>query len=209
MVQLISRRQSLRGLAALAAAPLAGCATWINYGDISGDNELKGRVRVDWVREDKFIYRKTIGDALSFRPSFMTTPIVPDEMYTDGGSVPRVFWSIPGLSPWALAPAYIIHDWIFFVHRCNPPNVPDEVRNITFRQSALILAEIGKALVEHGLIEHNMLEAIVWGVSTRYAEGLWNRPVTPQECAPPTALRRLGGKTIVNFTIPPKIRRLR
>ena len=152
----------MRGLAALAAAPLAGCGTWVNYEDISGDNELKGTVRVDWIGEDKFIYRKT-ADPLSFRPSFMTTPIVPDDMFTDGGSVPRVFWSIPGLSPWGLGPAYIIHDWIFEVHRCNRSNVPDEVRRITFEQSALILAEIGKALIEHGLIEHNMLEAIVWG----------------------------------------------
>src|SRR5262249_41845045 len=55
---------------------------------------------------------------LSFRPSFMTTPIVPEDMFTTGGSVPRVFCSIPGLSPWGLGPAYIIHDWLFFVHRC-------------------------------------------------------------------------------------------
>jgi hypothetical protein len=208
MVQPISRRQSLRGLAALAATPLAGCGTWINYEDISGNNELKGTVNVEWIGEDKFIYHPR-GEPLSFRPSFMTTPIVPETMFTDGGSVPRVFWGIPGLSPWGLGPAYIIHDWLFFVHRCNPPNVPAEVRAIDFDKSALILAEIGKALIEHGLIEHNMLEAIVWGVRTRYAEGLWNRPGTPQECTPPRALRSLRGKTVVNFTIPPKIRRLR
>jgi hypothetical protein len=214
MIQFTSRRQILRGLAAFAAAPLAGCGTWINYEDISGDNELKGTVQVDWIGEgregDKFIFRKKLADPLSFRPSFMTTPIVPEDMFTTGGSVPRVFWSIPGLSPWGLGPAYIIHDWLFFVHRCNPPNVPAEVRNIDFRQSALILAEVGKALIEHGLIEHNMLEPIVWAVSTQYAESLWDRPVTPQECAPPPpALRRLRGKPIVNFTIPPRIRRVR
>ena len=78
MTQFISRRQSLCGLAALAAAPLSGCGTWINYEDI-GSGDLKGTVRVDWVGEDKFIYRKT-SDPLSFRPSFMTIPIVPDEM---------------------------------------------------------------------------------------------------------------------------------
>src|SRR5262245_52990257 len=207
MNHFISRRQSLCGLAALAAAPLSGCGTWINYGDI-GSGELKGTVRVDWVGEDRFIYRKT-SDPLSFRPSFMNTLIVPDDMFTDGGSVPRVFWGIPGLSPWGLGPAYIIHDWLFFVHRCSPPNVPEEVRKIDFDQSARILAEIGKALIEHGLVQHNMLEAIVWAVSTRYARDLWIRTGTPQECASPRMLRSLRGNTVVKFSIPPKIRRLR
>jgi hypothetical protein len=53
----------------------------------------------------------------------MSTAIVPETMYTDGGSVPQILWGIPGLSPWALGPAYIIHDWIFLVHsieRCLP-----------------------------------------------------------------------------------------
>ena len=205
MTQFISRRQSLCGLATLAAAPLSGCGTWINYEDI-GSGDLKGTVRVDWVGEDKFIYRKT-SDPLSFRPSFMKIPIVPDDMFTDGGSIPRVFWAVPGLSPWGLGPAYVIHDWLFVVHRCNPPNVPDEVRTITFPQSALILAEIGKALIEHGLVQHNMLEAIVWAVRTRYAEGLWNRPGTPEDCATPRLLKGLRGTTVVNFSIPPRIRR--
>src|SRR6266851_6434044 len=72
--------------------------------------------------------------------------IVPGLMYTDGGSIPRVFWSVPGLSPWAFGPAYIVHDWLFVVHRCHWP-APPEVQAITFEQSAQILAEVGKSLV--------------------------------------------------------------
>ena len=73
---------------------------------------------------------------------------------------------IPGLSPWALGPAYIIHDWIFLVHRCNLP-APPEVKAITFPQSAQILAEVGKALVDANLISDDRLEEIVWAVRTK------------------------------------------
>jgi hypothetical protein len=139
----------------------------------------------------------------------MSTAIVPETMYTDGGSVPQILWGIPGLSPWALGPAYIIHDWIFLVHRCSLP-APPEVKAITFEQSAQILAEVGKSLVEAGLIKDNRLEEIVWAVRTKYALSLWERPPTPRECetpvVSPTARKRLGlrdSKTVVNFVIPP------
>lgn len=194
-----------QALALLAVTTLASCVPWIPSEDLpSGD--LKGRVIVQWDHEDHFIYLKQ-SNPLSFQPSFMTTPIVPETMYTDGGSVPRIFWSIRGLSPWGLGPAYIIHDWIFEVHRCHRP-APAEVANITFEQSALILAEVGKALIEARLIQHDMLNEIVWGVRTRYARDLWDSPATPEECKPPpiAALRRLrpglAPSTVVDFTIP-------
>lgn len=119
--RLRGRRLLVLGL--LFATTLAGCASWITY----GDGYLKGHVVVEWRREDKFVYRPDPNDLFSFKPSFMkTTAIVPGTMYTDGGSIPRIFWSIPGLSPWGFGPAYIIHDWLFVVHRCHW-NAPPEV----------------------------------------------------------------------------------
>jgi hypothetical protein len=144
------------------------------------------------------------------RPSFFKGKdnIVPETMYTDGGSVPQILWGIPGLSPWALGPAYIIHDWIFLVHRCDLP-APPEVKAITFDQSAQILAEVGKSLVEAGLIKDNKLEEIVWAVRTRYALSLWERPPTQKECETPVVStserKRLGlrqSRTVVDFVIP-------
>jgi hypothetical protein len=201
----ITRRSGLRGLIGLAAAPLGGCASWFPHEDV-GTGELKGDVEVRWIAQDRFIYLKT-GNPLSFKASFMSVPIVPDVMFTDGGSIPQVFWGIPGLSPWGLGPAYIIHDWIFEVHRCGR-NAPPEVKAITFEQSAIILAEVGKELIRVGLIRDDMLDAIVWGVRTRYARSLWGRPGTPDECKPPHLLRRaaVGGQTVVKFTIPPRRR---
>ncbi|WP_271588451.1 DUF1353 domain-containing protein [Bradyrhizobium sp. CCBAU 53415] len=177
------------------AVTLAGCVGWIRY----GDGILKGRVVVQWTREDKFIYLKT-GNPLSFQPSFLNTPIVPETMYTDGGSIPRIFWSIPGLSPWGLGPAYVIHDWLFEVHRCHRP-APPEVAAITFEQSAQVLAEVGKSLVEAGLVDNNKLDEIVWAIQTRYARNIWDSAPAPGECAIPI-LTKARPRTVVDFTVP-------
>jgi hypothetical protein len=194
---------------AVAALVLVGC-TSIPIEEI-GSGDLRGRVYVEWYREDRFVYRRT-ADPVTFKPSFMTAAIVPDDMYTDGGSVPRIFWSIPGLSPWGLGPAYIIHDWLFEVHRCGR-DAPEEVSNITFEQSARILAEVGKSLVDAGLIDNNRLPEVVWAVRTRYARSAWDRPVAPGECERPdppltsaAAKARTGVRTVVDFTIPPPAR---
>ena len=124
------------------------------------------------------------------------------------GSVPQVFWGIPGLSPWGLGPAYIIHDWLFEVRRCGR-NAPPEVKAITFEQSALILAEVGQELIRAGLIRDDMLDAIVWGVRTRYARALWDRPGSPEECKSPALMKRaaFSGRTVAKYTIPPRGRR--
>jgi hypothetical protein len=183
----LSRREVLSGLTILAAAPLGGCAAIIDHDDIQ-DGTMTGHVVVKWVEEDKFVYLRQDDEPLVFVPSFWKDTgkkIDPQNMFTTGGSVPRVFWSIPGLSPWALGPAYIIHDWIFEVHRCHRSD-PD-VASLTFEDSAVILAEVGKWLITHKLIKHDLLDQIVWAVRTKYARGLWNAPGTPEECASPTA----------------------
>lgn len=198
------RRWGLLSPALLFAATIIGCAAWTTY----GDGILKGRVVVQWAREDKFIYLKT-SNPLSFKPSFLNRPIVPETMYTDGGSIPRIFWSIPGLSPWGLGPAYVIHDWLFEVHRCHRP-APPEVAAITFEQSAQVLAEVGKSLVDAGLIDNNKLDEIVWAIRTRYARNIWDSPPTPDECAIPVVAAKKRAKlglaparTVVDFVIPP------
>lgn len=204
----ILRGRRLLALGLLVATTLAGCASWITY----GDGDLKGHVVVVWNRQDKFIYVPDNNDLFSFRPSFMTKPIVPGLMYTDGGSIPRVFWSVPGLSPWAFGPAYIIHDWIFVVHRCRWP-APSEVQNITFEQSAQILAEVGKSLVKSGLIDDNRLEEIVWAIQTKYARDIWDSIPSAEECVPPSpthikSLRAAGQAIKVSdFRIPPPRKR--
>jgi hypothetical protein len=194
------KKYAIRVAAFLGTLLLAACGTWIP--DNFPDGDLQGVATVEWASEDLFIYRP--GDKpLTFQPSFwkhtakLIAPRKP--MYTDGGSIPRFFWNIPGLSPWGFGPAYVIHDYIFLVHRCGLDD-PD-VASITFPQSAEVLAEVGKSLVDLGLIKHDALDIIVWGVKTQYAETLWNTPGDPvKDCTPPpTSL--LGGPVVARFDV--------
>jgi hypothetical protein len=191
---------------------LAGCGTWIH--DDIPDGDLKGVVLVQWTSEDFFVYWKTNNkNPLKFQPSFLAPSnlwIEPENIVTDGGSIPRVFWGIPGLSPWGLGPAYVIHDYLFIVHRCGW-TAPAYIKQITFEQSAEVLAEVGKALIEHGLVRDDMLDAIVWAVRTNYARGLWDTPLSPtdRDCQHPIAPRARPTRNVIEFEIPPKLVSLR
>ena len=157
------------------------------------------------------------GDSLAFVTSENLT-IRPDDIYTDGGSVPRVFWSVRGLSPWGMGPAYVIHDWIYHLHRCG---TPEQRARIGFRQSARILEEVAIELQKAGMLKESAsyIGAIRWAVSGPIAFSVWNRPATAQDCAPPpkaaeaATLRRksrsgapaaapAAGRTIMDLTIP-------
>jgi hypothetical protein len=85
-----------------ATASLSTCGVVIH--DEIPDGQLDGTVTVDWASQDLFIYRPE-NKPLWFRPDFMSKNerIQPVAMYTDGGSIPRFFWNIPGLSPWGSA----------------------------------------------------------------------------------------------------------
>ena len=113
-----------------------------------------------------------------------------------------------GLSPWGLGPAYIIHDWLFEVHRCHR-TAPPEIAAMSFEDTARALGETAKALVEAGLIDHNLVEEVTWAVTTGIARDLWNCPVAPGECSIPLTVTRGGASTVVDFVIPPPRGRLR
>lgn len=199
------RSRTSRAAAFLATLLLTACAS-LPHDEIP-DGIFDGVATVEWSGEDKFIYRPGL-KPLSFQPSFWTKTtkrIVPQAMYTDGGSVPRFFWNIPGLSPWGFGPAYVIHDYIFTVHRCGWYD-PD-VAEIDFDRSAEVLAEVGKALIDLHYIEHDALDAIVLAVRSPIARALWDTPGDPvKDCArPPKSLR--AGVTVATFDIP-KVRRL-
>lgn len=201
-------RYAARTVAFLASLLLTACVTWPH--DEIPAGHFDGVATVEWAGEDKFIYRPDPNRALSFQPSFWKNTkkrIVPRLMYTDGGSIPRFFWNIPGLSPWGFGPAYVIHDYIFAVHRCGWDD-PD-VAEINFDQSAEVLAEVGKALIDLHYIKHDALDAIIWGVKTQYARTLWEAPGDPiKDCTkPPKSLA--PGVPVARFDIPAVRRQLR
>ena len=96
----------------------------------------------------KFVYIPDGTNPFSFTTSKGRT-ITPGLMDTDGGSIPRILHGISKFSPWGYAPAYIIHDWIFIAHKCG--HSPDS--NISFEESATILAECIKTMMAEGFTD--------------------------------------------------------
>jgi hypothetical protein len=155
-------------IAVLAMLPLTGCANVFYAKTQTG--AFSGKLTVEWIAPNQFIYRPDKDAPLVF-----TTPegrrVQPQLMYTDGGSIPRLFWSAPSLGPWDFAPGYIIHDWLFQQHHCQS----GDWQSYDFPKSAQILAEAIKTQMEKaGSPEPTIVFAIYEAVRSPIAEGLWN-----------------------------------
>src|SRR5262245_3406002 len=85
---------------------------------------MKGTLLIQWDNESRFIYLPQAQDGLRFQTRD-GREVKPGRMYTDGGSIPRVFWSVKGFSPWGYGPAYVLHDWLFHAHRCRNDSAPN------------------------------------------------------------------------------------
>jgi hypothetical protein len=174
-------------LAALVAMN-GGCAN-VDYASVE-KGSFEGEVAVVWLRgtegpgDGTFVYVPTPRKPLTFtRPEGKTAGavIVPTMIYTDGGSIPSVGRLFNGLTPWNYGPAYIVHDWLFRAKQClnaNSPN-PDYavVRNLTFQDSAEIIAESIKALQEEGRVRKDDVSAAVVtaGVTSPITRSYWNQ----------------------------------
>jgi hypothetical protein len=169
---------------------LAGCVSPYLLAKIG---RIGGTVVAIWVGSDKFVYVPgPEGQNLAFETATTGRVIAPGLMYTDGGSIPRVAQIFNGLSAWGYGPAYIVHDWIFYGRHCYVDPAPKEYNDvarfddvngkdgskpITFDESALILAEVIKTLVDHGQVREQALaaELISSGVDSPIALASWNK----------------------------------
>lgn len=104
--------------------PLAGVGCVTGGTGPVAQGEIQGRTLLAWEDGFRFVYIPKPSDPLIYtfpksNPLSATLgKIQPGTMYTDGGSIPRLFWSQDGLSPWDYGPAFILHDWIFNRHYC-------------------------------------------------------------------------------------------
>jgi hypothetical protein len=185
--------------AAVLPLVLAACASPY-FGAKHGN--MSGSVVTVWVGADNFLFVPGRPDqAFAFETATTKRLIEPGLMYTDGGSIPRIAQVFPGFSPWGYGPAYIIHDWIFYGRHCaldrgainqseyaddvrfadvngdptKPPNHPRH-NAVSFDESALILAEAIKTLIDQGNVPPRPLpaELISAAVDSPIALGLWN-----------------------------------
>ena len=129
-----------------------------------------GWPRLEWHGPRDYQFKQYPEDEFYFARQ-SKEKITPDAMNTDGGSIPRLAWIIPGLSPWDYLPAYIVHDWEFLAHH-------RKLTNKTFEEVNLTLAEGIYTLWQAGLAHSDFvrIEIIYQAVSSPIGRKLWDHP---------------------------------
>jgi hypothetical protein len=138
---------------------------------------LRGMLLIQWHDEKRFVYVPDNDKPLVFKMND-GREIRPGRMYTDGGSIPRVFWGFKGFSPWGYAPAYVLHDWLYHQHRCRQ-DVPPQ--RYSFAESNQVLDDVIAILFKRGTVEPNAQarSLIKWAVDN-FAQSAWREPCDPQ-----------------------------
>lgn len=149
---------------------LTGCA--FMHFEQTEVGSLSGKLKVQWLEPDKFLFLPDVNDPLTFK-RYNGTMITPGAMYTDGGSIPRILWAIKSYSPWGYAPAFIVHDWLFEMKHCKLPGH----ENYDVAEAAQVMSEVIKTLMEktpeideNKLVMYSMHKA----VTSRIAEQSWD-----------------------------------
>ena len=176
-------------LIALIGGGIRGWAAW-KYSRIQA-GEVGGRLTIEWVGPDQFIYRPDAERPFYFKRANGEV-IEPRSIYTDGGSIPRLLWAMRGYSPWAFGSAYVAHDWLFAAHHCGYP----EARNHDLGTAADVLDECIKTLMEtdqkraekeghpdDSLRDPALLSSIDKAVRSFIAQKMWN--AGPCQTPPP------------------------
>lgn len=161
---------------------------------------LTGKLQVQWVEPDKFLFVPDKENPLTFI-RHNNQSITPGTMYTDGGSIPRPLWAIKNYSPWGYAPAFIVHDWLFKMKRCNIAG--NEAYDV--HVAAQIMSEVIKTLMaKNENIKENqfVLYSMHRAVSSKVAENWWHNG----KCEQPASNKLkndeiLPSKPLLEYTI--------
>lgn len=149
---------------------------WLKRGCFHGD------INLQWLGPKNYNYSGTLAFERGEYPNnFVSTGeiIVPDvmsvpkdtmRMLTDGGSIPRIAWSIPDLDPWTYMPAYLIHDWEFTRHH------KDQTFTKSLEDVNRTLCEAVYTLMLDGVtkLDQNVIKLIYAGVSSPLGLEVWN-----------------------------------
>jgi hypothetical protein len=180
----------LKSLVALAASLLASGCDDISTGwfyDRTQTGTLKGKLVVEWVDQDRFLFVPDTQDPLTFTRK-NNEVLRPERMFTDGGSTPQALRALKSYSPWGYAPAFIIHDWLFVMKQCRIAGF----EKYDLESAATIMAEVMKTVMENPkyggpnkLVHFSMYE----GVRSKTAKNYWdNGP-----CDTPSGPRSVSG----------------
>lgn len=174
---------------AIPAPPSAG--PQIEY-DTLATGTLKGKLIVQWLEPDLFLFIPDATSPLSFTRASGKT-ITPGRMLTDGGSIPRGMWILRNYSPWGFAPAFIVHDWLFSMKYCRAPGF----EQYTVEEAGRVMAEVMKTMIVQHRIDASALtvSAMYAAVVSPPARNLWETG----RCNPPPA--PFSGKPIRQFEL--------
>lgn len=155
----------------LSALMLVGCLAHHAY-ENSSTGKFEGVVDIRWLRPDRFLYVPNRADPLRFTTADGRV-FEPKPMYTDGGSIPRLLWSVPGYSPWGMGPAYIVHDWLFMAHHCSTPGYDQ----VSFEESSRVMGAAIKTLMEADIVpkDETLFFNVVEAVKSPVAEHMWKK----------------------------------
>ena len=92
-------------------------------------------------------------DPLTYTTADGRVIVIDAEFETDGATVPRFLWSIPGLDPMDWPRAAILHDWLWELHRAGRPIAG-------FFDSNRILEEAVRSLGWSSLLAHLVRRAV-------------------------------------------------
>ena len=151
---------------------LPGCAVARKYAQ-TPKGEIGGRLTLEWIGADKFIYRPDPAKPFYFKRANGEV-IQPRSVYTDGGSIPRPLWAFRAYSPWGFGAAYVAHNWLFAAHHCHYP----EAKNHTVFTAADVLSECMKTLMETNpnvIKSPELLYTVDQAVRTKIAQNLWEK----------------------------------
>jgi len=145
---------------------------------------FEGRVNLEVRGGTDYYYRTDKSDPFRFIRS-TGEEIIPQDVVTDGGSIPRLAWAIPGFDPWTYLPAYLIHDWDFVAHHC----IPEYKR--TFSESNATLAEAIYTMMMAGTVEEDWRRIVLIhsGCSSYVGRRVWDRVWSQADCACALPLR--------------------
>lgn len=172
---------------------LGACAQ--RHYDKTAIGDLKGDLIVEWRKPNQFIYRPDMDDPMRFVRND-GTEIRPARMWTDGGSIPRAFWSFKNFSPWGYGPAFIVHDWLFVMQDCRLPGY----EGWTVEDAATVMSEVMKTLMESPDFDYGSARAMYAmhnAVQTAPARAAW----ADQNCQPLPSPFELSVKPDATFTI--------
>lgn len=137
-----------------------------------------GKLDIRWVENDYFLFVPNQQEPLTMERADGSR-VTPGLMFTDGGSIPKMFWGIDGYSPWGYAPAYMVHDWLFITEHCK--DHPDS--QYSFDDSVTIMAEAMKAIMEDNTEVRNyfVFDTVIKAIASPIAKRLWEQG----KCVPP------------------------